>query len=109
MPQLTIEHRYSARDLLARRALVRKSQAILRRAGARLTYVHDIKTFSHAVGTVRFGTDPETSVLDPYCALRGAPNVYVVDGSFMPTSAGVNPSLTISANALRVGEKIAMS
>ena len=106
LPQLTIEHHYSRRDYLARHALLGKAKQVLRRAGARFIYVHDIKTFSHTVGTARFGPDPETSVLDPFCRFRGVPNLYVVDASFMPTSAGLNPSLTISANALRVGDEI---
>jgi choline dehydrogenase-like flavoprotein len=104
---LTIEHHYTARDRRARGALVHQSRRILRRAGAPVSYVHQIKTFSHAVGTVRFGADPETSVLDEGCRFRGVDNLHVVDASFMPTSAGLNPSLTISANALRVGAAIA--
>ena len=107
LPELTIEHHYTARDRRARGALVQQSRRILRRAGAPVSYVHQIKTFSHAVGTVRFGTDPETSVLDEECRFRGVDNLHVVDASFMPTSAGLNPSLTISANALRVGAAIA--
>jgi choline dehydrogenase-like flavoprotein len=107
LPQLSIEHRYTRRDVVARAALVRRSKQVLRGAGAVYRYVHEIKTFSHAVGTVRFGDDPSTSVLDALCRFRGAPNLYVVDGSFMPTSAGLNPSLTISANGLRVGEHLA--
>jgi len=107
LPVLTIEHRYTERDYAARDALVGKSREVLRRAGARFVYVHQIKTFSHAVGTARFGDDPATSVLDPYCGFRGVKNLHVVDASFMPTSAGINPSLTISANALRVAEQVA--
>jgi choline dehydrogenase-like flavoprotein len=106
LPRLTIEHRYTARDRAACRALVRQAKKVLWRAGAPVTYVHRIKSFSHSVGTARFGADPATSVLDPFCGFRGIDNLYVVDASFMPTAAGVNPSLTISANALRVGEKI---
>jgi len=103
LPQLAIEHRYTARDVRARSALVRQCKRIFRTAGAPVSYVHRIKTFSHAVGTVRFGDDPSQSVLDPDCRYRGVENLHVVDASFMPTSAGLNPSLTISANALRVG------
>jgi choline dehydrogenase-like flavoprotein len=84
-----------------------QSKQVLRRAGALFNYVHEIKTFSHALGTARFGNDPETTVLDSQCRFRGIANLFVVDGSFMPTSAGLNPSLTISANALRVAEGIA--
>jgi hypothetical protein len=107
LPQLTIDHRYTQRDEYARDALVRQGKRIFRRAGAPVSYVHQIKTFSHAVGTVRFGEDPSTSALDPNCRYRGIDNLYVVDASFMPTSAGLNPSLTISANALRVGSAVA--
>lgn len=55
-------------------------------------------------GTCRFGVDPETSVLDPNCRVHGINNLYVVDGSFMPTSGGSPPTLTIVANALRVAD-----
>jgi choline dehydrogenase-like flavoprotein len=107
LPQLTVTHYYSERDVAACNALIKKAREILRQAGALFCYVHHIKTFSHAVGTVRMGKDPTTSALDEFCRFRGVDNLYVVDGSFMPTSAGLNPSLTISANALRVGEHIA--
>ncbi len=106
LPQPLIIHRYSPRDLEARRALGSATSRILRRAGAAFCYVRPIETFSHALGTVRMGDDPTTSALDATCRFRGIENLYVVDGSAMPTSAGVNPSLTLSANALRVGEHV---
>ena len=58
------------------------------------------------VGTCRFGTDPTTSVLDLHCKAHDLDNLYVVDGSFFPSSAAVNPSLTIMANAMRVGDHL---
>jgi choline dehydrogenase-like flavoprotein len=63
--------------------------------------------FGHPTGTLRFGHDPATSVLDSGCRAHGIANLYVADGSFMPTSMGVNPSLTIAANALRVAAGLA--
>lgn len=107
LPQLLITHRYSHRDLEAGRMLVKQARRILRRAGAWLTYVHPIRTFSHAVGTLRMGTDPETSVLDGDGRFRGTDNLFVTDASAFPTSGAVNPSLTIAAHALRVGARVA--
>jgi choline dehydrogenase-like flavoprotein len=101
LPRLQVDHRYSERDLAAGHALVTRASAILRRAGAWALYRHRIDTFSHAVGTVRIGADPRNSALDANCRFRGVDNLYVVDGSAMATSAAVNPSLTIAANALR--------
>jgi choline dehydrogenase-like flavoprotein len=60
----------------------------------------------HVCGTCRFGTDPKTSVLDSQNRAHEVDNLYVVDASFFPSSAGMNPSLTISANALRVAAHI---
>ena len=60
----------------------------------------------HQVGTCRFGEDPETSVLDLNCRTHDIDNLYVVDGSFFCSSGAVNPTLTIIANALRVGEHL---
>ena len=100
-------HRYSDRDVAASRALAGRARAILRRAGAWAFYRHRIETFSHAVGTVRAGVDPATSPLDEDCRFRGLDNLWVVDGSVMPTSAGVNPSLTIAAIALRAAHRMA--
>lgn len=62
--------------------------------------------YPHACGTCRFGNDPATSVLDRDNRAHGIENLFVVDASFFPSSAGTNPSLTIAANALRVAEVI---
>jgi choline dehydrogenase-like flavoprotein len=61
---------------------------------------------AHQNGTLRFGTDPKSSVLDVHCRAHDLDNLYVVDGSFFPSSAAVNPALTIMANALRVGDHL---
>jgi len=62
---------------------------------------------AHQNGTVRFGNDPKTSALDVNCKAHELDNLYVVDGSFFPSSGAVNPALTIMANALRVGDHLA--
>ncbi len=61
---------------------------------------------AHQNGTIRFGHDPRTSALDVFCKAHEVDNLYVVDGSFFPSSAAVNPALTIMANALRVGDHL---
>jgi choline dehydrogenase-like flavoprotein len=61
---------------------------------------------AHQNGTIRFGRDPKTSALDVTCKAHEVDNLYVVDGSFFPSSAAVNPGLTIMANALRVGQHL---
>jgi len=60
----------------------------------------------HVCGTAVFGDNPETSVLDANNRAHEVENLYVVDGSFFPTSGGVNPALTIIANALRVADHV---
>ncbi|MFN5513192.1 MAG: FAD-dependent oxidoreductase [Cyanobacteriota bacterium] len=62
--------------------------------------------YGHPCGTCQSGEDSQTSVLNRDCRSHDIENLYVVDASFMPTSGGTNPSLTIAANALRVGDKI---
>lgn len=62
--------------------------------------------YGHPCGTLRFGNDPKTSVLDANCRSHDLQNLYVADASFMPTSFGANPSLMIAANAMRVGDHI---
>ncbi len=61
---------------------------------------------AHQNGTIRFGSDPRTSALDTWCRAHEVDNLYVVDGSFFPSSAAVNPGLTIMANALRVADHL---
>jgi choline dehydrogenase-like flavoprotein len=91
-------------------------QALLSKLGmvdmtfVRSLYLHktfDAAATAHQAGTVRFGTDPATSVLDLHCRAHDLDNLYVVDSSFMPSVGAVNPTLTIIANALRVGDHIA--
>ncbi|GFG50521.1 glucose-methanol-choline oxidoreductase [Mycolicibacterium agri] len=66
----------------------------------------DNEALAHVCGTCRFGTDPKSSVLNPQNRAHEVDNLYVVDSSFFPSSTGVNPSLTVAANALRVADHI---
>lgn len=63
-------------------------------------------SLGHQVGTCKFGDDPKNSVLDLNCRAHDVDNLYVVDGSFFVSSGAVNPTLTIIANALRVGDHL---
>jgi len=104
MQRSKIYHQYSKQDLERRHFLLKQAKRILKKSGAWLTQVMLIDSFSHAVGTLCFGNRRQDSVLDENCKLWGSENLWVLDGSFFKTSAGVNPSLTITANSLRVVE-----
>jgi len=72
-------------------------------------YLHKgmpIGATAHQSGTVRFGTDPESSALDVNCKAHDLDNLYVADTSFFPSIGAVNPSLTAIANAMRVGDHL---
>lgn len=89
--------------------LVAKLKSMLKSAGFPLVlwHVFDKRTPSHQCGTVKIGLDGATAPLDTYCRAFDHPNLFVVDASFLPTSAAVNPALTIAAQALRVADHIA--
>ncbi len=107
-----IQLHYTENNVEAYERLRTKLSALLdradrRRGGRGGTYLHaklGVSGVSHQNGTLRFGTDPRSSVLDVNCRAHELDNLYVVDSSFFPSSGAVNPSLTIMANALRVGE-----
>ncbi len=107
LPVAEVTHDYTDADRRRRDTLVALARRVLRRAGGLVGKVRLIDSFSHAVGTARFSRSRMAGVLDPDCRFWALPNLHVVDGSFMPTSGGVNPSLTITANALRVAGRIA--
>jgi choline dehydrogenase-like flavoprotein len=99
---------YQPSNLAAHHELDGQMDAMLRAAGAR--YIRR-KSFglgntTHQCGTLRFGTDPATSVLDPWCRAHDVRNLFVVDASFFPSSGAVNPGLTIIAQALRAADHI---
>lgn len=104
---ITLDWRRS--NLTAHRLLVARFRELFRAAGYPivLTRAFDRRTPSHQCGTVRFGTDPATSALDPFCRAHDHPNLFVVDAGFLPSSAAVNPALTIAAQALRVADHLA--
>lgn len=100
-----LHHAFADYDLERGRQLARLTAQILKRAGAIGCVTSEFASTEHVAhqcGTLRFGDDSAHSVLDAECRLRGHPSVFIVDGSFMPTSLGVGPALTIIANALRV-------
>ncbi len=93
-------------NMTAHRKLVAKARQIFRAAGypVVLTRAFDRRTPSHQCGTVRMGHDPASAALDEFCRAHDHSNLFVVDASFLPASAAVNPSLTIAAQALRVAD-----
>jgi choline dehydrogenase-like flavoprotein len=104
----TIRVHWKPNNLVAHTKLIQAARQMLRRAGypVVLTQRMGIETNSHQCGTLRFGDDQATSVLDPFCRTHDIANLYVVDSSFFPSSTAVNPALTIAAQALRVAERI---
>ncbi|MFM8474853.1 MAG: FAD-dependent oxidoreductase [Planctomycetaceae bacterium] len=105
--RIRLDHRYGEFDLLRARAQAREMVRLLKHTGAALCVRGKLASSEHAAhqcGTLRFGTDVRTAVLDSDCRMFDYPELFVADGSFMPTSLGVGPSLTIIANALRVAE-----
>lgn len=106
---------YTENNLTAHKRLAAKLKSMLNRLGCedRLIPQHlylgkkiPIAGTAHQCGTVRFGRNPNTSVLDVHCKAHDVDNLYVVDASFFVSSSAVNPSLTIIANALRVGDHL---
>ncbi|WP_234186577.1 SDR family NAD(P)-dependent oxidoreductase [Shinella sp. NM-101] len=105
--RLHFEYRISSELTERRRAYRKMVKRKLRGQRSMFLSFQPELNFAHCCGTLRFGNDPRTSVLDRDCRAHDVRNLYVVDASFMPTSMGINPSLTIAANALRVGDKLA--
>jgi len=104
-PDGAINLHWHRSNLVAHRRWVAKASGILRTAGypVVLTSSFGTEVVSHQCGTVRFGSDPATSALDPWCKAWDHDNLFVVDSGFFPSSSAVNPALTIAAQALRVG------
>ncbi len=92
----------------AHEELVLSLKSSLKRAGfpVVLSRPFDRRTPSHQCGTARMGDDPSSSVVDPFCRSHDHSNLFIVDASVLPTSAAVNPALTIAALALRTGRYI---
>ncbi|WP_128255787.1 GMC family oxidoreductase [Falsirhodobacter deserti] len=107
-PDGTVRIQYTPNNEKAHNELVRKWGQIMRSVGYPLiiTQRMDITVSMHQCGTAVFGRDPATSVLDPFCKVWDVDNLYVVDASFLPSSTGFNPSLTIVAQAVRVAEHL---
>ncbi|TRW98690.1 GMC family oxidoreductase [Paracoccus sp. M683] len=89
-------------------ALVAKLKQVLRKAGFPivLSKPFDRRTPSHQCGTARMGNDPTTSVVDTWGQSHDHPNLFIADAGVLPTSAAVNPALTVAAHALRVADRI---
>ena len=107
-PQGTVEVHWRPNNLVAHQKLTAFATTMLKEAGYTFVFTEPmgIATNSHQCGTIRFGTNPKFAVLDPYCRSYDIPNLFVMDSSFFPSSAAMNPALTIAAQALRVAEHI---
>ena len=88
--------------------LVKRLGGMMRRAGWPIVMSRGFPKSkpSHQCGTARMGADPSSSVVDTSLKAHDLDNLYIVDASVLPTSAAVNPSLTVAALALRAGEHI---
>lgn len=107
---ISLHHKYDDFDIARGKALEKSMAALLKKTGAMRCVGGKIPSkehVAHQCGTLRFGSDRESAVLDRDCRLFDQPDVFVADGSFMPTSLGVGPSLTIISNALRVAQTVA--
>jgi choline dehydrogenase-like flavoprotein len=110
LPVARITHTPHSNDFAQERWQVAKNGEILEAAGAKKVIPVNMDRItgntSHELGTARMGNDPTTSVVDRWCRSHEVPNLYVFDASFFPTATGINPALTIMANAWRCSDRI---
>ncbi|MFM0287186.1 GMC oxidoreductase [Paraburkholderia megapolitana] len=101
-----IQVHWRPNNLRAHEALVKRTVKMMRKAGYPFVFTKrmGIATNSHQCGTAVMGTDPTKSVLNTDCRLHDVENAWIVDSSWFPSSAAVNPALTIAANAIRVAK-----
>lgn len=105
--RLRMQYRFHASEHERHAVFLRQVNEVLRPfRRINLRGAADNRAMAHVCGTCRFGTDPKSSVLNPQNRAHEVDNLYVVDASFFPSSSGLNPSLTIAANALRVAAHI---
>ena len=99
---------YRPNNVQAHESLVAETKKMLHKLGfwVVMSHSHKSKNTTHQCGTLVFGTDPRQSVLDTYCRSHDIDNLFVVDASFFPSSAAVNPGLTIVAQAIRAADHI---
>ena len=107
-PDGAINLHWHRSNMQTHRRWVAKCKSILRDTGYPIVLSASFGTdvVSHQCGTVRFGNDPVTSALDINCKAWDHDNLFVMDASFFPSSAAVNPALTVAAQGLRVGDHI---
>jgi choline dehydrogenase-like flavoprotein len=114
-PEGHIQLAYTENNMQGHKLLKKKLKSMLNHVGIRHRTFENLAYFGkkipiggvgHQNGTVRFGKDPKTSVLDIHCKAHDLDNLYVVDGGFFVSSSAVNPTLTIIANALRIGDHL---
>ncbi|MBK7579789.1 MAG: GMC family oxidoreductase [Myxococcales bacterium] len=110
LPRIIMDYTPHPTDLARREHMVDRSMELLRAAGCRLLRREGKAPHfggTHLHGGCRAGSDPATSVVDGWGRVHGLDNLFVIDGGFMPYPGGVNPTLTIQANALRAARNLA--
>ena len=105
----TIRLHYTANNLAGHKRLSDTTVSLMKKIGFKLNITKHMGglSVSHQCGTVRFGGDPDKAALNEFCRAFDHDNLFVVDASFFPSSAAVNPALTIAAQAIRVADHMA--
>ena len=100
---------YTENNMAGHKRLARRAVELMKKIGFKLNLVKNMGglSVSHQCGTVRFGTDPVKAALNEFCRAFDHENLFVMDASFFPSSAAVNPALTIAAQAIRVADHMA--
>jgi choline dehydrogenase-like flavoprotein len=105
LPVARITHTSHDNDVRLARFLSARTREIFEAAGASRVITPESrvrKLHNHQMGTCRMGNDPQSSVVDKWCRAHDVPNLFIIDASVFVTSGGLNPALTIQANAFRV-------
>ena len=100
---------YTENNMAGHKRLTNRAIGLMKKIGFPLNIAKNMGglSVSHQCGTVRFGDDPAKAALNEFCRSFDHNNLFVVDSSFFPSSAAVNPALTIAAQAIRVADHMA--